>query len=136
MAFLDSLKVNAGNDKAFLYNDWSFSQICRRAGVAKDTVNRLSPSKASLVLGETLPIGQKPVQMLTDAETIRSIDGMQYTRLSVPADRPSGLARFVRLFARPRPDANLESRPDARRPADGGPLPAPERPGRQRPTGE
>ncbi|MGC3970599.1 MAG: DUF932 domain-containing protein [Pirellulales bacterium] len=81
MAFGDSLKVNAGNDGSFLCNDWSFSQLCRMAGVAKDTVNRLSPSTASLVLGETLPMGQKPVQLLTEGETIRSIHGTQYTRL-------------------------------------------------------
>ncbi|MGC3971637.1 MAG: DUF932 domain-containing protein [Pirellulales bacterium] len=76
-----TLKVNAGNDGSFLCNDWSFSQLCRMAGVAKDTVNRLSASTASLVLGETLPMGQKPVQLLTEGDTIRSIHGTQYTRL-------------------------------------------------------
>ena len=35
-------------------NDWSFSQLCGIAGVAKDTVNRLLPETAAQVLTETL----------------------------------------------------------------------------------
>ncbi len=33
-------------DGAFAMNDWSFGQLCRLAGVAKETVNRLSPDTA------------------------------------------------------------------------------------------
>ncbi len=33
----------AGDDGAFEMNDWSFGQLCRLAGVAKETVNRLTP---------------------------------------------------------------------------------------------
>ncbi len=76
-----TLKLQAGNDGAYLMNDWSFGQICRMAGVAKDTVNRLSAMTASMVLGETLPIGAKPLQLLTDGNTVRSVHGTQYTRL-------------------------------------------------------
>jgi hypothetical protein len=35
-------------------NDWSFSQLCGIAGVAKETVNRLMPETATRVLTETL----------------------------------------------------------------------------------
>ncbi len=35
-------------------NDWSFSQLCGIAKVAKDTVNRLHPQTAAQVLTETL----------------------------------------------------------------------------------
>jgi hypothetical protein len=39
----NALALTLGNDGAFLMNDWSFSSLCRLAGVSKDTVNRLSP---------------------------------------------------------------------------------------------
>jgi len=70
-----------GDDGGFLVNDWSFSCLCRLAGVAKDTVNRLSPKTASIVLEETLPKGNKPIQILTEENRIRSLHGATYTRL-------------------------------------------------------
>jgi len=78
----ENLLCNVGNDGAFLMNDWSFTQLCRMALVGKDTVNRLTPSTASLVFQETLPrSGTKPLQILTAGDRIRSIHGTQYTRL-------------------------------------------------------
>ena len=78
----NALALTLGNDGAFLMNDWSFSSLCRLAGVSKDTVNRLSPSTASIVLEETLPRkGTKPFQLLTEDDRIRSIHGASYTRL-------------------------------------------------------
>ena len=62
-------------------NDWSFSQICRMAGVSKETVNRLSHRTASKVFEETLPRADKPLQVLTTGSDIRSIHGVAYTRL-------------------------------------------------------
>jgi len=62
-------------------NDWSFSQLCRHAGVAKDTINRLSSETASRVLEETLPNQEKPLQILATDDTTRSIHGVAYTRL-------------------------------------------------------
>jgi histone H3/H4 len=74
--------MTLGNDGAFLMNDWSFSSLCRLAGVSKDTVNRLSPRTASIVLEETIPrSGTKPLQILTENDRIRSIHGASYTRL-------------------------------------------------------
>jgi hypothetical protein len=61
----DSVSVKLGDDGAFLLNDWSFAQICRFSGISKDTVNRLSPETASRALQETLPGGDKPIQLLT-----------------------------------------------------------------------
>ena len=40
---LDRLMLSAGEGQTYQMNDWSFSQLCRLAGVAKETVNRLSP---------------------------------------------------------------------------------------------
>ena len=73
--------LDAGNDGAFEMNDWSFGQLCRLAGVAKDTVNRLSPDTASRVFGETLPQGPKPLQLFTLSGQLRSIHPASYTRL-------------------------------------------------------
>lgn len=75
------LMLTVGNDGDCLMNDWSFTQLCGLAGVGKETVNRLSPDTAALVFRETLPIGKKPLQLLTSGDSIRSIHGASYTRL-------------------------------------------------------
>lgn len=62
-------------------NDWSFTQLCRMAGVSKDTINRLSYSTASRALQETLPRADKPLQILTTGSQVRSVHGVAYTRL-------------------------------------------------------
>ncbi|MBI1310080.1 DUF932 domain-containing protein [bacterium] len=65
----------------FSLNDWSFTQLCRMAGVSKDTINRLSRRTASKALEETLPASEKPLQLLTLDDRIRSVHGVAYTRL-------------------------------------------------------
>ena len=77
----DRLQLTAGEDKAFAMNDWSFGQLCRLAGVTKETVNRLSPDTASRVFAETLPRGNKPLQIYAQENRARSIHGASYTRL-------------------------------------------------------
>jgi histone H3/H4 len=76
-----TLTLELGSDGAFTMNDWSFTQLCRLADVSKETVNRLSPLTASTVLAETLPNGNKPFQILTHEDRIRSLHGATYTRL-------------------------------------------------------
>jgi hypothetical protein len=76
-----TLRLKAGTDGAFLMNDWSFSQLCRLAEVAKDTINRLSPETAARALAETLPSRARPTQVLTGDGLVRSIHGTNYTRL-------------------------------------------------------
>ena len=75
------LMLDAGNDGAYEMNDWSFGQLCRLSGVAKETVNRLSPDTATRVFAETLPQGQKPLQLFTLGGQLRSIHAASYTRL-------------------------------------------------------
>ncbi len=75
------LLLTAGDDGAFEMNDWSFGQLCRLAGAAKETVNRLVPDTAARVFAETLPTGNKPLQLLTNDDQVRSIHGTSYTRL-------------------------------------------------------
>ena len=49
------MTVCVGDGNELHLNDWSFSQVCRMAGVSKETVNRLSHRIASKVFEETLP---------------------------------------------------------------------------------
>lgn len=77
----EQLLFSLGSDGEFLLNDWSFSQVCKLSGVAKDTLNRLTPETAARVIEETMPRGNKPLQFLTQDQTVRSIHGTQYTRL-------------------------------------------------------
>ena len=75
------LSVCGTDGAALRLNDWSFSQVCRMAGVSKDTINRLSRRTASMALEETLPRSDKPLQMLATENQIRSVHGVAYTRL-------------------------------------------------------
>lgn len=75
------LGVRAGADGVFAMNDWSFGQLCGLAHVSKETVNRLAPATAAQVFRETLPSGNKPLQLLTRGESVRSVHGTSYTRL-------------------------------------------------------
>lgn len=75
------LTICGGDGAELRLNDWSFSQLCSMAGVQKGTVNRLSAKTASKVLEETLPRADKPLQILTTGEDIRSVHGVAYTRL-------------------------------------------------------
>ncbi len=101
------LLLAAGDDGAFEMNDWSFGQLCRLAGVAKETVNRLVPDTAARVFAETLPTGNKPLQLLTNDEQVRSMPRSRfgspstirsiYTRRRKPkrSSTPCTSARFA-----------------------------------------
>jgi hypothetical protein len=75
------LGLRAGSDGPFALNDWSFGQLCGLARVSKETVNRLTPETAAQVFQETLPGGNKPLQVLTRGDGVRSVHGTAYTRL-------------------------------------------------------
>jgi len=75
------LQLGIGDDGMFLMNDWSFGQLCRLAQVPKRTINRFSPDTAKRAFYETLPVGQKPLQLLVNDRRIRSIHAASYTRL-------------------------------------------------------
>ncbi len=77
----ERLMLDAGDDGAYEMNDWSFGQLCRLSGIAKETVNRLTPDTAARVFAETLPQGQKPLQLFTLGGRLRSIHAASYTRL-------------------------------------------------------
>ncbi len=73
--------LSLGEDGNHTLNNWSFTQLCKIAGIAKDTVKKVSPKTAVDVFLDTLPGGTKPMQFLTDGDQLRSIHGATYTRL-------------------------------------------------------
>jgi hypothetical protein len=75
------LLLSTGDEEAFAMNDWSFGQLCRLSGVAKDTVNRLLPATAARVFQETLPRANKPMQLFNEDGHLRSIHAASYTRM-------------------------------------------------------
>ena len=76
-----SVELHLGSDGAYTLNHWSFSQLCNLCGVSRDTINILSQETASHALQETMPVGSKPLQILTSENTVRAIHGTQYSRL-------------------------------------------------------
>ena len=88
------------SEEAYQMNDWSFTQLCQLAKVSRDTVNRVTADTAWRVFGDTLPDGNKPLQLYTEGNIIRSIHGVSYTRL-YNADILSMLAEFATDFQPP-----------------------------------
>lgn len=96
------LRLTLGGDGTFDLNDWSFSQLCRFAGVGKDTVNRVTPETAARIFCETLPEEGKPVQVLTSGSQVRAIHPASYTRL-YNADLLTMVREFATDFVPPQP---------------------------------
>ncbi len=96
----DDVMLQVGVHGDYRLNDWSFGQLCRLSGVAKETLNRLSPRTAQQVLSETLPTGSKPMQFFTSNSRVRSLHGVSYTRLH-NADLLGELRRFGGDFEPP-----------------------------------
>ena len=96
------LTLDFDGDHPYQMNEWSFAQLCRQAKVSKDTLNRLSPQTACRALEETLPTAEKPVQMLTTGNTVRSLHGVAYTRLW-DVDLLTMLREFATEFQPPQP---------------------------------
>ena len=88
------------SEEAYQMNDWSFTQLCQLAKVSRDTVNRVTADTAWRVFGDTLPDGNKPLQLYTEGNIIRSIHGVSYTRL-YNADILAMLAEFATDFGPP-----------------------------------
>ena len=93
------------DDMPFTLNEWSFSQLCRLNRVSKDTLNKLSPSTASLALRETLPKLRKPFQVYSSGGIARSVHGTTYTRL-YDEEVLAVLGEFQADFAPPPVGAN------------------------------
>ena len=74
-----SIQLEIGEE--FELNDHSFKQLSRLCGVSADTLNRLSPKTAATAIEETLPSADRPIQFLSGHSSMRSIHGINYTRL-------------------------------------------------------
>ena len=103
-----SLRINGY--PPFGLNDWSFSQLCSLAKVAKDTVNRLQPETAAQVLTETLQERSEDdmdLQALVYNEAlVRSVNGERYSQLPskletlvVSIERLQNFGKRLRLCA-------------------------------------
>lgn len=77
-----TLGIEVDRQTTFNLNSWSFGQLCGLASVSRDTVNRLTPDTASMVFHETMPKGNKPIQVYEHVGTVRSIHPASYTRLT------------------------------------------------------
>ena len=75
------LDLRLNGSASYRMTDWSFSQLCKLAGVSKDTVNRLAPETAGRVFDETLSPGSKPLQVYAAEDYVRSIHAGSYTWL-------------------------------------------------------
>jgi hypothetical protein len=75
------LQFDLDNGDRFRLNDWSFGQLCKLCGVSRDTINRLQPDTANQAIRDTLPTADKPLQILGNGNSMRSIHGVTYTRL-------------------------------------------------------
>jgi hypothetical protein len=93
-----SVTVKLGDDGAFLLNDWSFSQLCRLAGISKDTVNRLSPTTASRGTkpnpSPSTPPGSSYLTEPPGAETYQSPSFLP-NKLQLPARHPGNGGRLA-----------------------------------------
>ncbi|MBI1315022.1 DUF932 domain-containing protein [bacterium] len=100
-----SLVTVTVDDRPLQLNDWSFTQLCRLSGISKDTINRLAPETASRALHETLPSSDKPIQLLTAGQSVRSLHGVSYTRLW-NADLLDVVAEYATDFQPPQTGCN------------------------------
>lgn len=102
-----ALKING--HEPFGLNDWSFTQLCSFAGVAKDTVNRLQPETAQRVFAETMSgrtDEESDMQALVlDNRVVRSLNGEKYKRLW-DADLVAMLLEFATDFTPPQKGMN------------------------------
>lgn len=78
-----TLRINGYQPVAL--NQWSFSQLCGIAKVAKDTVNQLRPQTAAQVLTETLQkrsdVDLDLQALVSGGSLLRSVNGERYCRL-------------------------------------------------------
>lgn len=93
------------DDQELQLNNWSLSQLCRLSGISRDTVNRLSSETASRALQETLPSSDRPIQLLTTGQSVRSLHGVSYTRLW-NADLLDVVSEFATDFQPPQKGCN------------------------------
>ena len=98
----DEVALNFEDGEARRLNEWSFGQLCSLCGINAKTINRLSPKTATIAIEETLPKADRPIQFLAEADEVRSIHGISYTRLW-NSELLDVVAQFDSEFQPPKP---------------------------------
>jgi len=80
-AHQDQLKLKITGDRAYELTDWSFGQLCSYVGADRKIIERLQLETASHVLSEIFPFGDRPLQLYTTGQTVRSLHRISYERL-------------------------------------------------------
>ena len=111
-----TLGIEVAQQSTYSLNSWSFGQLCSYAGVSRDTINRLSPKTATEVFYETLPGGNKPIQVYEQGGTVRSLHPASYTRLT-NIELLSVIREFATNFVPPQRAGRMEA--DERTPENG-----------------
>jgi len=75
------LKLKLTGDRAFALNDWSYYQLCSLLNVDRQIIEQLKPETAAQVISELMPRDNRPLQVFTVGDTIRSIHSISYERL-------------------------------------------------------
>lgn len=75
------LKLKLAGDRAFALNDWSYYQLCSLLNVDRQILEQLKLETAAQVISELIPRDNRPLQVFTVGDTIRSIHSISYERL-------------------------------------------------------
>ncbi len=76
----ESADARRSDDGAYEMNDWSFGQLCRLSGIARDTVNRLTRTTATRGSPRRAAGAEAPTTVHPGGN-LRSIHAASYTRL-------------------------------------------------------
>jgi hypothetical protein len=77
----DRMKLKLTGDRAYDLTDWSFSQLCNYVQADRKIIERLKLETASQVLSEVFPVGDRPLQVFTTDNMVRSLHRISYERL-------------------------------------------------------
>ncbi len=75
------LKLKLSGDRAFALNDWSFSQLCSLLNVDRHVIEQLKLETVAQVITELIPRDNRPLQVFTMGDAVRSIHSISYERL-------------------------------------------------------
>ena len=75
------LKLKLAGDRAFALNDWSYYQLCSLLNVDRQIIEQLKLETTAQVVSELIPQDNRPLQVFTVCDTIRSIHSISFERL-------------------------------------------------------
>lgn len=81
ISITDDLQLIVNDETSLSLLDWSFGQLCRLAGLNKQTMNRLTRRMASEILQRMMPQTDRPWEIQACCQRVRDIHGLSYSRL-------------------------------------------------------